>query len=79
MTKYEPGTLIKSAMNLFERQGPEIQAIATPYLIKHDLVFAYINDFNVIESIVVVDITTNPMMPKLIYAGQGLIKEYFKQ
>lgn len=79
MSRYEPGTLIKAAMNLFERQGVEIQALATPFLIKNDLVFAYINDFNVIESIVVVDIKTNPLMPKLIYAGQGLIKEYFNQ
>ena len=76
MTRYEPGGLIKKAMSLFESQGREIQALSTPYLINHDLVFAYVNDFGRVESIVVVDITTNPMVPMLKHAGI-FIGDYF--
>ena len=76
MTRYEPGSLIRRAMSLYECQGKEIQALSTPYLIKHDLVFAWENDFGRVESIVVVDIITNPMSPRLKHAGI-FIGDYF--
>ena len=77
MTRYEPGSRIRTAMNFFERQGAEIQFMSTPFLINHDLVFAYLLESGQIDSVVVVDITTSPLFPRLRVAGEWHIREYF--